>query len=279
MRGVRLSAACLAAVSQAAHSQQVVETGRLSPAAIDRLYEAHRQAAEIWVASHLDQSDEGRAQRPTNAEELDSIAIGGCVVDYPRRPPGMNSPEDRLDQALESLAVEVQWARDMLLRHGFPRDLYAKRLDAFEGSAFSSIKAAYSGAGTDESEESVADVILAIEDAREAAHRRDLPPVESVYCSPPEGAYRAVLRSDPTGATVWYMSDYFRDLCLAQGIDPWSTSRCKYWGASDPRQALDFYGWYQVQARWPNGHTVRQHKRIDGGLATAAGHPVYTITR
>jgi hypothetical protein len=126
-------------------------------------------------------------------------------------------------------------------------------------------------AGTDEGRfmavseaRQAADAAFAAEvEAQRQALQPDAPPIVAEGgCGAGETPHRFELQ--PADGEARVIRAFSFDLCAARRLNPWDTERCRGWVAVRDGGSLALSGTYRVQARWPDGRSLRTDVTAQG---------------
>lgn len=222
-------------------------------------YAAMRTAAAGWAADQVDAEQRSAAQY--SGPPADAFDLFSCAE--PDREPGETDARTR---ELARLAHEAVLSEARLKAAGYSADIWEDALRAEEGEALKLLAGPVPPWGTPEHNvlldrmSGLRNQAAATMELRRQTLQPELPPIISEGgCGAFETPF--LVRADPPDGRVWVTTRFTFQTCQALGNSAWDVDQCR-WTEMQPDRPAELSGTYMVQARWPDGRTLRSSQRF-----------------
>jgi hypothetical protein len=236
-------------------------------------YAAMRTAAAGWAADQVEAEQKSAAQYSGPAP--DAFDLFSCAA--PDNEPG---EVDARTKELAQLAHEAVLSEARLKAAGYSPDIWSDALQAEERAALELLSGPVPDWGTPEHNALIdrrtglRNQSAATMELRRQALQPELPPIISEGgCGAFETPF--LVRADPPDGRVWVTTRFTFQTCQALGKSAWDVDQCRWTEVQQDRPA-ELSGTYMVQARWPDGRTLRSSQRFqpDPNLESEEAVPV-----
>lgn len=253
------------------HETAPIQTVTVAPWPAD--YAAMRTAAAGWASDEVE--TEAQAAARYTGPPVETFDIFSCAD--PDVEPGEVDP--RTDQ-LSALAHRSVLLEARLKAAGYSEDLWAEALADYQREALKLLDGnvpAWGAPGHDALEEALGGLwqkAAATLELRRQTLQPELPPIISEGgCGAFETPF--LVRADPPGGRIWVTTRFTFQTCQALGKSAWDVDQCR-WTEIQPDRPAELSGTYMVQARWPDGRTLRSSQRFqpDPNLDSEQAVPV-----
>ena len=225
-------------------------------------YAAMRQAAAGWAADQVEAEAQAAARsRAEGYPDDPQFDMFSCAV--PDAEPGEVDPRTRqlADLAHASVLLEAR-----LKAAGYSEDIWATALETRQREALKLLEGevpAWGAPGHDELLAALGGLqnqAAATLELRRQTLQPELPPIISEGgCGAFETPF--LVRADPPDGRVWVTTRFTFQTCQALGKSAWDVNQCR-WTEVQPDRPAQLSGTYMVQARWPDGRTLRSSQRF-----------------
>jgi hypothetical protein len=225
-------------------------------------YGAMRTAAAGWAADELAAEAEVMA-RTTDAE---------APTDQPFDLFSCATPDEELAETdprtrqLSGLAHKSVLMEARLKSAGYSEDVWAEALETFQRESLKLLEGpvpAWGAPGHDQLEERLNGLLQQATATMELRRQTLQPEQPPIILEGGCGAFEApfLVRADPPGGRIWLTTRFTFQTCQALGKSAWDTSQCR-WTELQPDRPSYLSGTYMVQAKWPDGRTLRSSQRF-----------------
>lgn len=224
-------------------------------------YGAMRTAAAGWAADRVAEEAEAAARAVAATDEPLSFDLFSCAE--PDIEPGDVDPRT---QQLAALAHDSVLTEARLKAAGYSEDVWKEALLLRQRASLALLEGDVPPWGTpahDALQEQLAGLLRqggATMELRRTTLQPEQPPIiVEGGCGAFETPF--LLRPDPPGGRVWLTTRFTFQTCQALGKPAWDTAQCR-WTEMPPDRPSYLAGTYMVQARWPDGRTLRSSQRF-----------------
>lgn len=242
-------------------------------------YAAMRTAAAGWAGEQVEAeaSAASRAQA-ADAPDAETFDIFSCTE--PDTDPGEVDP--RTSQ-LAQLAHRAVLLEARLKAAGYSEDVWADALADYQREALKLLAGdvpAWGAPGYDALEQALGGHFAKAAATLELRRQTLQPELPTIINEGGCGAFETpfLVRADPPGGRVWLTTRFTFQTCQALGKSAWDTAQCR-WTEVQPERPMELSGTYMVQARWPDGRTLRSSQRFQGDPGSGDGEPVAVAIR
>ena len=222
-------------------------------------YTAMRTAAAGWAADQVEA--EARSAAQYSGPPPDSFDLYSCAE--PDKEP---DKVDARTRELSDLAHTSILSEARQKAAGYSPDIWAEALRTEEREALRLLADPVPEWGTPEHDALLEQLTglrnqaAATMELRRQTLQPELPPIISEGgCGAFETPF--LVRAEPPGGRVWLTTRFTFQTCQALGKPAWDTSQCR-WTEMVPDRPTYLSGTYMVQARWPDGRTLRSSQRF-----------------
>jgi hypothetical protein len=236
-------------------------------------YAAMRTAAAGWAADEL--ATEAQAATRYEGPAPDSFDLVSCA-----EPDAEPAEQDRRTELMARLAHQAVLAEARLKAAGYSADVWADALETQQRAALDLV-ATEPPPSNSEGDMALFEKLMGLQaqaaatmELRRQALQPELPPIIGEGgCGAFETPF--LVRADPPGGRIWLTTRFTFQTCQALGKSAWDTAQCR-WTEVQPDQPSFLSGTYMVQARWPDGRTLRSSQRFqpDPTLETEEAVPI-----
>ena len=233
------------------------ETTIASPWPAD--YAAMRTAAAGWAADEL--ATEAQAAARFEGPAPDSFDLVSCA-----EPDAEPAEQDRRTELMARLAHQAVLAEARLKAAGYSADVWAEALETQQRAALE-LLATEPPPSNSEADMALFEKLMGLQaqaaatmELRRQTLEPELPPIIGEGgCGAFETPF--LVRADPPGGRIWLTTRFTFQTCQALGRSAWDTSQCR-WTEVQPDRPMELSGTYMVQAKWPDGRTLKSSQRF-----------------
>jgi hypothetical protein len=250
-----------------------------APAQPMSVFAAMRQGAAGWAA------DEVRAEQDSLARTLEQGYQPAEAFDLfsCSEPDAELGEVDRRTRALARLAHRIVLMEARLKAVGYGPGIWQEAVASLEAQSLGLLEQGVPEWGTpagDAQEEALAGLMrqaAATMELRRQALQPETPPIiNEGGCGAFETPF--IVKADPPDGRIWLTTRFAFQTCQAQGKPAWDLAQCRWTEATGDRP-LELAGNYMVQARWPDGRTLRSAQRFQSDPASDSEEPVTIAIR
>lgn len=224
-------------------------------------YAAMRIAAAGWAKDQQASEADAMASSALDAPPPQSFDLFSCSE--PDREPGAVDPRTA---ELAALAHRIVLMETRLKAAGYSPDVWDEPLITLQTEALKRLQGdvpAWGAPGHDALEEQLNGLLqqaaATMELRRSTIQPEQLPIILEGGCGAFESPF--LVRADPPDGRVWVATRFTFQTCQALGKPAWDTSQCRWTEMVSDRPTY-LSGTYMVQARWPDGRTLRTSQRF-----------------
>lgn len=233
------------------------ETTIASPWAPD--YAAMRTAAAGWAADQIATEAQAAARYEGPATEFFDLV--SCA-----EPDLEPAEQDQRTRLQAGIAHDAVLAEARLKAAGYSADVWADALVTQQRAALD-LLATDLPPPNSEGQMALFDRLNGLQaqaaatmELRRQTLQPELPPIISEGgCGAFETPF--LVRADPPGGRIWLTTRFTFQTCQALGKSAWDTSQCR-WTEVQPDRPMELSGTYMVQAKWPDGRTLKSSQRF-----------------
>jgi hypothetical protein len=236
------------------------ETGNATPWPAD--YAAMRTAAAGWAADELAAEAEVMARTtPVEMQAEQPFDLFSCAA-----PDAELADVDPRTRQLSDLAHKSVLMEARLKAAGYSGDVWAEALEALQRESLKLLDGpvpAWGAPGHDKLEEGLTGLLNQAAATMELRRQTLQPEQPSIILEGGCGAFETpfLVRADPPGGRIWVTTRFTFQTCQALGKSAWDTGQCR-WTEVQPDRPSYLSGTYMVQAKWPDGRTLRSSQRF-----------------
>jgi hypothetical protein len=256
--------------------QPAAETVGVTPWPAD--YAAMRAGAAGWAADEVSAEQKAAAQSTANGfDQPGQFDIYSCAE--PDFEPG---EIDARTSRLAALAHEAVLLEARLKAAGYDPAIWGAALATLQTESLKLFDGQVPEWGTPEGDALDARLAALREQAvatMELQRQTVQPSAPTIISEGGCGAAETpfLVKADPPGGRVWLTTRFTFQTCQAMGKPAWDTAQCR-WTELAPDREEYLSGNYMVQARWPDGRSLRSSQRFQGDMADLESSDPVTVT-
>ena len=225
-------------------------------------YAAMRKATTGWAADQLAAEAEAVA-RATDAEAptdqpFDLFSCAEADEELSEVDP---RTEQLSDLAHKSVLMEAR-----LKAAGYSEDVWAEALETLQRESLKLLEGpipAWGAPGHAKLDEGLNGLLHQAAATMELRRQTLQPEQPAIILEGGCGAFETpfLVRADPPGGRIWLTTRFTFQTCQALGKPAWDTSQCR-WTEMQPDRPSYLSGTYMVQAKWPDGRSLKSSQRF-----------------
>jgi hypothetical protein len=222
-------------------------------------YAAMRTAAAGWAADEV--ATEAQAAARYEGPPPEDFDLFSCALPDPEL-----AETDPRTRQLAELAHRSVLMEARLKAAGYSPDIWDEPLETLEVQALKLLSGdvpAWGAPGYDVLEQGLNGLQTQAAATMELRRQTLQPEQPRIINEGGCGAFETpfLVRADPPGGRIWLTTRFTFQTCQALGKSAWDTAQCR-WTEVQPDRPMELSGTYMVQAKWPDGRTLRSSQRF-----------------